>query len=264
MDSIIYSISIGAVQGIAEFLPISSSAHLVIFPYIFNWQYAGLQFDVALHFGTMLAIVIFFWSDWLKIVSNAFRKKGAIGEYPKNMLWQILVATIPAGIVGFLIKDHVEAYFHSPVLLSINLIVFGFLLWIVDKKSKSNQDVSKISYLKSFLVGLAQSLALIPGVSRSGITIIASRGIGLERESAAKFAFLLGTPAMIGAFLLEFKDVNFSTLLFPFWLGVIVSAVAGFFAIKFLLNYLKKSDFSIFLWYRILIAIIVLSLFFVR
>lgn len=263
MDSIFYSVIIGIVQGVAEFLPISSSAHLVLFPYVFDWQYAGLQFDVALHFGTLIAIVIFFWKDWLKIIKNAFAQK-VDGDYPRDMLWQIIVATIPAGIVGFLIKDHVEEYLHSPVLLSINLVVFGLLLWIVDRNSKSDAKFKEISYIKSFLVGAAQSLALVPGVSRSGITMIASRGIGLNRESAAKFAFLIGTPAMIGAFLLEFKDVNFGQLSLAFWLGVIVSAVAGFIAIKFLLNFLKKSDFTIFLWYRILIALVVLSLFFIR
>ena len=257
MVETIHSIVLGIVQGISEFLPISSSAHLVILPYLFNWQYKGLQFDVALHFGTVIAIVVYFWKDWAKITKSAFTKKSET-EYPSNILWQILVATIPAGLVGYFIADFVESTFHSPYLLAGNLIVFGLLLWLVDKLTKKQLLSKEISYLQSFIVGLAQSIALIPGVSRSGITMIASRSLGLNRESAAKFSFLLGTPAMVGAFILEARKMTVDDLNLPFFAGVAASALAGAFAIKFLLAYLKKSDFSIFVAYRIILALIVL------
>lgn len=257
MIETIHSIVLGVVQGISEFLPISSSAHLVILPYLFNWQYKGLQFDVALHFGTVIAIVVFFWSDWVKIVRSAFTRKSET-EYQSNILWQILIATIPAGIVGYFIADYVEGSLHSPYLLAINLVVFGLILWLVDKLTKTRLESKQINYFHSFIVGLAQSVALVPGVSRSGITMIASRGLGLNRESAAKFSFLLGTPAMIGAFILEMRKMSVAELNMPFFAGVIASAIAGALAIKFLLNYLKKSDFTIFVAYRILLAILVL------
>ena len=247
----------GLVQGISEFLPISSSAHLVILPYLFNWQYKGIQFDVALHFGTVIAIVAYFWKDWIKIIKAAFTKKPE-NEYPANILWQIIIATIPAAIVGYLIADYVDSAFHSPYLLAANLVIFGFLLWSADKLARNQLLAKNISYAQSFVVGLAQSIALVPGVSRAGITMIASRGLGLNRESAAKFSFLLGTPAMIGAFVLEIRKMGAAEFNLPFFAGVVASAIAGALAIKFLLNYLKKSDFSIFVAYRFILAIIVL------
>lgn len=273
------AIFIGLVQGTTEFLPISSSAHLVAIPYIFNWQYNGLAFDVALHFGTVIAIIAFFWRDWLSIVvraipnfqlrpfdSNSGRSelvedqnsKFDRFDYPKNLLWQILVASIPAAIIGFLIQDLIEKSFHGPMMIAINLILFGLILWFVDTSAKKNSKIKDISFGQSFLVGIAQSIALVPGVSRSGITMIASRGIGLKRESAARFSFLLGTPAMIGAFLLKFKDLTPAELTLPFFISVATSAIVGFLAIKFLLNYLKKSNFSIFLWYRIAFAALII------
>lgn len=257
MIETIHSTILGVVQGISEFLPISSSAHLVILPYLFNWRYNGLQFDVALHFGTVIAIVIYFWNDWKKIIRSAFTKEPET-EYPSNILWQIIIATIPAGIIGFLIADFVDSTFHSPYLLVINLIIFGLLLWLADKLTRKQLLAKNISYLQSFIVGLAQSIALVPGVSRSGITIIASRSLGLNRESAAKFSFLLGTPAMIGAFTLEARKMTADELGLSFFAGVVASALAGALAIKFLLAYLKKSDFSIFVAYRIILAIIVI------
>lgn len=255
------SIILGITQGVSEFLPISSSAHLVLIPYLFHWQYNGLVFDTALHFGTVMAIVFYFYKDWLNIIKSGF-KSPTKSDLPPNFLWQILIATIPAGIAGLILENYVEKYFHSPLLLAINLIVFGLILWLTDKLAKSKQEINRISFGQSLLVGFSQCLALIPGVSRSGITMIASRGLGLKREDAARFSFLLGTPAMIGAFLIQARKLQSSDLNLPFFLGVILSAIAGFLAIKFLLNYLKKSNFSVFLWYRIILAIIVMAVFF--
>lgn len=256
---ILHSIILGITQGISEFLPISSSAHLVLLPYLFHWQYNGLVFDTALHLGTVIAIIFYFYKDWLNILGI---QRSQPTDLPKNFLWQIIIASIPAAIAGLILENYVEKYFHSPLLLAINLIIFGIVLWATDKMTQSKQEIGKITFMQSLVVGISQCIALIPGVSRSGITMIASRGLGLKRDAAARFSFLLGTPAMVGAFLIQSRKLGPSDLNLPFFLGVIFSALAGFLAIKFLMNYLKKSSFSILLWYRIILAIIVLIVFF--
>ncbi len=289
MIEIFRSFIVGGIQGVSEFLPISSSGHLVLIPYLFKWNYNGLAFDVALHFGTLVAIIAYFWSDWKSIIANAIGKPDVIArseatkqssgtntqiatptarndtmQYPKNLLWQLLVATIPAAVVGLLIQGSVESRLHSPLLIAGNLIFFGLILWLIDRYSESDKKMINISHGKSFLIGVVQSISLMPGVSRSGITMTAARSLGLDRESAARFSFLLAAPAMLGAFLLETKDINSSSLDISFLVGVIASAIFGFIAIKYLLQYLKKGSFVIFLWYRILIAAIVLSIYFTR
>jgi len=261
MIEIMRAAIIGVVQGVSEFLPISSSGHLVLIPYVFKWNYQGLAFDTALHFGTALAIVIFFWRDWLEIITAPFHKKPAAGQYPKDLLWHILVASIPAAIIGIAINDYVESTFHSPLLIAFDLVFFGWLLWYVDQRTKKSLSLSKISYQKSFLIGLAQSVALIPGVSRSGITMTSGRALGLDRPTAARYSFLIGTPAMLGAFFLEARKLSGEELAAPFWVGVICATIFGFTAIKYLLEYLKKSDFAIFLWYRVIIAALVLTIY---
>ena len=265
MFTIIQTLVFGIIQGIAEFLPISSSAHLVLVPYLFNWQYRGLEFDVALHFGTAIAVIAFFWRDWVKIFHNAFSPKSATDEtYPKNLLWQIVVATIPAAIAGMILSSYIEDCFHSPLLLAINLAVFGLLLWLVDLKAGKEKQTANISFANSLLVGFAQVFALIPGVSRSGITVLAARSLGLPREKAARFSFLIGTPATLGAFLVEFPKIFKTHLGLEFFLGIIVSAITGYLAIKYLLAYLAKSDFKIFFIYRLLLAVIVILIFLAR
>lgn len=261
---ILRSIIIGGIQGISEFFPISSSGHLVLIPYIFKWNYQGLSFDVALHFGTVLAIIAFFWREWIDIIKSAFTKKQSSFNFPKNIFWQIVVASIPAAIFGLLVNKIVEKYFHSPILIAINLIVFGVILWLADKFAQKKIEIKNIKYPASFIVGCAQALALVPGVSRSGITMTASRYLGLDRESATKFSFLLATPAMLGAFLLEFKDIRGNDLNPIFIFGTIASTIFGFLAIKYLLQYLKNHDYKIFVWYRIIIALVVMTIYFLK
>ena len=289
MIEIIQSIIIGGVQGISEFLPISSSGHLVLIPYVFKWNYNGLSFDIALHFGTLIAIVVYFWKDWVSIIASAINSrqlkpndkmpndqvinnklmgngKWEMGNslYPPNLLWQILVASIPAAILGLLLDDYVEEYFHSPLFIAANLSIFGILLWLVDKYSKRSKNISTIGYKQSLLIGCAQAVALFPGVSRSGITMTAARAIGLNRKNAARFSFLLATPAMTGAFLISAKDIVGQDLNLVFLSGVIASTIFGFFAIKYLLKYLEKGSFSVFVWYRIALAIIIVAVYFLR
>jgi len=262
MIDVIQSMIIGGVQGISEFLPISSSGHLVLIPYVFTWDYQGLSFDIALHFGTMIAIIAYFWRDWLSIISAAFKRENAESSYPKNLLWQIIIASIPAALIGFFLENYVETYLHSPVLISFDLIVFGIILWLVDKYFKSDKKIKNISFGQSFLVGCAQAIALIPGVSRSGITMTAGRSMGLTKKDAARFSFLLATPAMFGAFLLSFEDISSKDLNSVFLFGVLSSTIFGFFAIKYLLKYLEKGNFSVFVWYRVIIALIVMFVYF--
>lgn len=267
--NILQSIVLGIIQGITEFLPISSSGHLVVVPYILNWDYQGKAFDVALHAGTAIAVVAFFWQDWVDIIKKAFAKKAKIDnreikKYPDNILWQILIASIPAAIVGLIIEKYAGQYLESIVFITINIVIFGFLLWYSDKKSKSDLQLQKINYKSSFFVGLAQSIALVPGVSRSGITLTASRSIGIPRGEAARFSFLLATPAIVGAFLMKLTEIERNGINLTFWFGVLSSTIFGLLAIKFLLNYLKKSDFSLFLWYRIVVAILIITIYLSR
>ena len=269
MDEIIRSIIIGLVQGLSEFLPISSSGHLVLAPYIFGWDYQGLSFDVALHLGTTLAVIIFFWSDWIAILKSAFKMNQAIKNneeigLPSNFLWQILLATIPVALVGYFLNDYVESNLHGPVLIAIDLIFFGIILWLVDKYAKRRCKIQDTRYKNSFAVGLSQAVALIPGVSRSGITITTARAQGYDRKDAARLSFLLSTPAVIGAFLLHAKDIGLSEINLIFAMGVLASFISGYLAIKYLLRYLEKSNFSVFVWYRIILAIVILLIWYYR
>lgn len=288
MIEIIRSVTIGAVQGIAEFFPISSSGHLVLLPYIFKWDYQGLSFDVALHFGTLIAIIVYFWKDWMSIIAKAIRREKKAGSeaievnskmpsarngnaqpptpytLPNNLLWQILIASIPAALLGFFLNDYVEQYLHSPILIALNLMIFGIILWLVDKYSKNNKSLSTIGYKQTFWIGCAQALALFPGVSRSGITMTACRSWDLDRKDSARLSFLLATPAMAGAFLLKLKDIEGSNLNSVFWAGTIASTIFGFIAIKYLLKYLERGNFSIFVWYRIVVALIIFAIYFTR
>ncbi|MDD5527655.1 MAG: undecaprenyl-diphosphate phosphatase [Patescibacteria group bacterium] len=264
----LHAIILGAVQGLSEFLPISSSGHLVLIPYFFGWKYQGVAFDVALHAGTVAALLIYFWQDWLKIIKNGFSKKSAIQAdaswpYPPNFLWQIVVASIPAAILG-LALDKIAGDIRAPLFIAFNFAFFGWLLWFTDKKAKANLTPAEMTYGKAFIVGLFQSIALIPGVSRSGITLTGSRIIGLARAEAARFSFLIGTPAIIGAFLVELPKIIKDDLSLSFWLGVIAAAIFGVAAIKLLIAYLKKSDFSLFLWYRLTLALIIAIVFLFR
>lgn len=293
---IIQSIIIGGIQGISEFLPISSSGHLVLIPYIFKWNYNGLTFDVALHFGTAIALVAYFWKDWKSIIANAiinlkFKNQNSklienskiknensrfklehvteSEEYPANLLWQILLASIPAAIIGFIFNDIIDKTFHSSsslgmIVIALNLAVFGIILWLTDQYSKKTLLINQVSYKKSFLVGLTQALALIPGVSRSGITITTGLALGLKREDSARLSFLLSTPAMVGAFIYSIKDLSLNDINSVFVVGVISSTIFSFFAIRFLLDYLKKSNFSVFVWYRIILAIMIFGIYLYR
>ena len=246
----------GLVQGITEFLPISSTAHLILIPYFFHWQDPGLSFDVFLHLGTLVAIVSFFAKDWYKIFKDKKYK----------LLALIIIACIPAAILGYAFESKIETSLRSPLLIAATLAVFGLVIYLVDRLMKHTQKLKDMSYLQSILIGLGQSLALIPGISRSGATMTAGIALGFKRKTAAKFSFLIATPIMLGATIFRAKDLfqlptadwfnGFSFL--AAIVGFIAALISGYLAIKYLLKYLNHGSFTPFVIYRIGLAIIII------
>ena len=259
-------IILGIIQGIAEFLPISSSAHLIIFRDIFGiganiGSNIELTFDLALHFGTLLAIIIFFFNDLFKILVEGLTK--GVKTKDGKLFWYLILATIPAGIVGVLFEDIFDSFFRKQLwLIAIALIIMGIIIYIVDKKSKISINIKEMKWYQALIVGCAQVFALIPGFSRSGTTITASRFLGLNREDSAKFSFYLSVPVVAGASLLSLiKDDTLAIILdnlMIFGTGILISFITGLLCISFLLKYIKKNDFKIFMIYRILLGILVL------
>ncbi len=262
MNEILQAIVLGVVQGLTELLPISSSAHLNLIPWIFNWNIPE-SFDVALHFGTLLAIVLFFYKDWIALVKGGYKqvvKKEKTFE--GKMFWYLVAATIPGGIIGFLLDHFVgDGLGKMPLLIASALIIMGIILYIVDKKAPSKTDYKHMNFKQTFLIGFSQALAFIPGVSRSGVTMTTGRAMGVDRESTAKYSFLLSTPIVLGATLYKFKDF---VLNIPFFVGVLSSFVVGVLVIKFLLEYLKKGSFKVFAIYRIILGLAVIGIYFIR
>ena len=262
MNEILQALILGIVQGLTELLPISSSAHLNLIPWAFNWDIPA-SFDVALHFGTLLAIVLFFYKDWLKLIKGGFNqvvKKEKTFE--GKMFWYLVAATIPGGAIGFLLDHFVgDSLGKMSLLIAGALIIMGIVLYIVDKKAPSKTDYEHMTFKQTFLIGFSQALAFIPGVSRSGVTMTTGRAMGIDRESTAKYSFLLSTPIVLGATLYKFKDFVFGM---PFFVGVLSSFLVGVLVIKFLLEYLKKGSFKIFAVYRIILGLAVIGLYLIR
>ena len=264
------SIILGIIQGLTELLPISSSAHLFLIPWFFNWQIPE-AFDVALHFGTLLAIGLFFFKDWLGLIKGGYKsiiKKEKSLE--GRMFWYIVIATIPGGIIGYILDKYAENLLTQPVIIAIALMVMGLILYIVDKNSKNKTNYEELNFKQTFIVGLSQALAFIPGVSRSGITMTTGRILGIKREAVAKYSFILSTPIVLAATVFKLNDfIEYFMIadmigIIAFILGVLASFIVGIFVIKFLLEFLKKGSFKIFAIYRVIIGIIVLIAFWVR
>lgn len=252
------AIILGIVQGLTELLPISSSGHLTLIPQIFNWTITD-SFDVALHFGTLLAIGIFFFKDWIELLKGGYKKLVKKEDNVEGrMLFYIIIATIPGGIIGFVLDKYAGDILGKPLIIATALIIMGIILYIVDKYSKTEYEYKELTLKQTFLVGLSQALAFIPGVSRSGITMTTGRLLGITREAAAKFSFMLSAPIVLGASIYKFIDFQFSMEAI---IGIIVSFLVGLAVIKFLLEYLKTKSFKIFAIYRIIIGIIVIVLF---
>lgn len=260
--TIFQAIVYGIIQGVGEFLPISSSAHLILTPWAFGWKDPGLAFDVALHIGTLIAVVLFFWKDWWDLVIAGFSKPKTTNG---KLFWFLVLATIPGAVLGKLFEDQVETLFRNPALIGTMLIIMGIILYIADKMGHKSDDIKEIGLARSLWIGLSQALAIIPGVSRSGITMATGLALGLKRESVAKFSFLLSTPIILGAAVVNLKDmINTPIDTVPFVVGVLTAAVAGILSIKFLLDYLKNKGFGIFVGYRIILGLIVIGVYFLR
>ena len=266
--SILQSLILGIVQGLTELLPISSSGHLEIIPWLFNWtsdpnfNVAFEGFDVALHFGTFLAIAIFFFKDWINLIVGGFNQVVKKKKTPEGrMFWYLVIATIPGGIIGLLLDTFAGDVLKKPIIIAIALMVMGVILYFVDKKAKSTTDYEHITFKQTFLIGLSQCLAFIPGVSRSGITMTAGRAMGVDRPSAARYSFMLSAPIVFAATIFKLKDFVFNL---SFFIGVLASFIVGIIVIKWLLKFLQKGSFKVFAIYRVIFGLIILIVAFTR
>lgn len=260
------SIILGIIQGIGEFLPISSSAHLILVPYLFGWEQSSLAYDIALHFGTLLAVLVIFFKDWWNLFIGAVDKvtKGK-DSFENKMFWYLVIATIPGALLGVLLDDVVENIFRQKIwLIASSLAIMGVLIYLgdrwADKHYKIETDFKHISLKQAFLIGLSQALAIIPGFSRSGTTILTARLLGLSKSAATKFTFLLSVPIIAGATILEIGNLAYT---WETLMGVFTAFIVGIFSIKFLLNYIKRHDFSVFAIYRVIFAAIILIKYFI-
>ncbi len=261
----IQAILLGIIQGVTEFLPISSTAHLILAPWIFGWDDPGLAFDVVLHLGTLTGIIAFFWKDFYSMVMGMFSTRtagNAIAGIEGRLGWYIIIGTIPAGLAGLFLKDQIETVLRSPRIIAVSLIVFGLILLWAEVVGRKKRRMDHLNIIDAIVIGCAQAVALIPGVSRSGITITAGLFRNLERAAAARFAFLLSTPVIMAGGLLSAVDVYKEGLpqdmFWPFVAGFAASAVSGFIAIKYLLLFLSKRKVNVFVYYRIVVGILIL------
>ena len=248
---------LGAVQGLTEVLPISSSAHLILIPKFLNWPESGLTFDVALHIGTFLALALYFWRDILELTGNFFSAcRGGINTPAKRLPFYIIAATIPAALVGKTLEGPIEELFRkSPYLIALFLMIFGLLLAFADTTGAKRWRMDRVNAKFAFLIGLAQCLALMPGVSRSGITITAALLLGFHRESAARFSFLISLPIVAGAAILKVGHLLKTGIPagegLALAIGISTSALFGFLSVVLLLKLVQRDSLYPFVWYRL-------------
>jgi undecaprenyl-diphosphatase len=282
--TVFQAIVLGIVQGLTEFIPISSSAHLIIVPWVFHWRDPGLPFDIALHIGTLVALLWFFWADWVRLVragvaSIIERKIG--NDTDRRLAWFIVIGTIPGGIAGYLGESKIEELFHQPntphtlgamVAMAIIVALLGAALFVAERIARHLRGLNQVSLKDAVLIGVSQALAIFPGVSRSGSTITAGLALGLQRESAARFSFLLSAPIMLGAGLKSLLDVHSELAtgamvqsdLYLFAIGFVAAAVSGYLCVKLLLRFLQTHSTDIFVYYRWLLAVFIIIIAFVR
>lgn len=262
MDSFFQSVFLGVIQGLSEFLPISSSGHLAVIPWIFDFSDPGLAFDVALHVGTLFAVLLYFWRDWL----NIFSLRRDIPEYsnqPRFFLF-IVIATLPGLVAGFLFEKQAETIFRHPLLIASTLLIFGAILFFADFFGKKNRSFQEMTVKDAVLIGFSQALAIVPGVSRSGVTITMSLARGMDRVSAARFSFLLSTPIIFGAMVFHVKDFLTIGMNPVFWVGIFSSAISGYIAIFALIRFVERVSYSVFFWYRACVFVLITLIFIAR
>ena len=261
--TVFQAVILGLVQGLAEFLPISSSAHLVLTPWVFGWSDPGLSFDVALHVGTLIAVLWYFRAEWVKLTQSALallRTRRADTEEKRRFLY-LVVATIPAAVGGVLLEDYAETTFRSPALMAVTLMVMGVLLWAVDRYVARDRPLSSLGLRDAVLIGFAQVLALVPGVSRSGSTMTAGRALRLDRQSAAVFSFLMSMPVTAAAALLKVPDLLRTEGITPTLIaGVLSAGISSWLAIAVLLRYISRHSFGVFAVYRLALGALILTL----
>jgi len=269
--NMVHAVVLGALQGFSEVLPVSSSAHLILVPWFLKWPESGLTFDVALHLGTLIALAAYFCRDIVQLALGAIDAMAtrSLDTPAKRLPFLILAATVPAGIVGKLFEQTVEDIFReSPLLIATFLIVFGVILGLADRRGRKRYGLGDVKTGSALTIGLFQCLALLPGVSRSGITITAGLMLGFTRESAARFSFLISLPIVAGAALLKTLHVARHGIPagegLPMLVGIAVSAVTGYISVAFLLRMVQKRSIAPFVWYRLLAGGVVIALIMAR
>jgi undecaprenyl-diphosphatase len=275
MDTIVQALIMGIVQGLTEFLPISSSGHLILVPYLFGWTdpfITSLAFSVMLHLGTLVALLVYFRRDWLALVPAGLatiRDRSFQGDPHRKLAWLIAVSTIPALIAGPILNDTLEAEVRSAGIVAITLVIGGAILWLADRWGAKDRTIDRLTFPNAFVIGLAQAIALVPGISRSGISISAALFVGQTRESAARFSFLMATPVIAGAGAYETLklirgEIGATAQVGPLAVGMVASLVAGLAAIHFLLRYLRTNTLTLFVVYRLVLAVVVIVFFLAR
>jgi undecaprenyl-diphosphatase len=260
MLSHLQAVILGIVQGLTEFLPVSSSAHLVLIPWLLGWDDPGLAFDVALHLGTLAALLIYYRRTWVGMAASLVNND----RENRRLLTLVIVATVPGALIGFLFEKQAETIFRSPALIAPMLAALGVALWVLDRAMPMRRRMSEMTAFDALLIGLSQAFAIVPGVSRSGSTITMGRVLSLEREDAANFSFLMATPIIAGAGLLESRKLIHNGLTADVGLGFIASAIFGIIAIFMLLHFVRTRTYVPFAWYRIIAAALVLAVYFHR
>lgn len=269
MDTLIQAIVMGLVQGLTEFLPVSSSGHLIAVPALLGWNdpfIESLAFSVMLHLATLLALLLYFRADWVRLIPAWFAslRERSIGADPdRRLAWLLVVSTVPAVIVGVLLNDLIEGAFREPRLVAVTLVIGGAILWLADRVGRRTERVDGLSFGGAFGIGAAQALALVPGISRSGISISAGLFAGLDRESAARFSFLMAAPITAGAGAWEARrlvtgEAGVDVPLGAFLAGMAAAVVAGLVAISVLLRYLRSHPTTVFVVYRVVLAAVIL------
>lgn len=263
---VIDAIILGIVQGITEFLPISSTAHLILIEDLFNLSPVrfGLSFDVALHMGTAVAVLVYFWETWYRLILRSFGKGDSESQaIDRRILLSILLGTIPAGVFGLLFADPIENAFRNELVIAFALIFGSALFYLAEKMGKRTKGLDKMNLSNGFLIGCSQAIALIPGISRSGITISAGLFQNFDREAASRFAFLLSTPIILGAGLKKLLDI---TVLEPipidwgiFAIGSLTALITGFVTIVYFLRFMRTNTLTAFIWYRVILAFIIIA-----
>jgi undecaprenyl-diphosphatase len=265
--TVFQALVLGIIQGLAEFLPISSSAHLAIAPWLFGWPESGLAVDVALHVGTLVAVLVYFRAEWVKLIVAALQivRTQRIQSVEQRRVVYLIVATIPGGIAGLFLNDYAESTFRSPALIGSALAVMGLVLWYVDRIRPDNRPLESIGWFDALLIGLAQMAALLPGVSRSGATITAGRALSFDRASAATFSFLMSMPIIAAAAIFKVPHLLRSGgASVPLLVGVLASAISGWLAIAIVMRYVRSHSYGVFAVYRVVVGLAVLAIFYVR